>query len=426
MKRFFSFTALAIAGLALFAACGAEVPGAGDNGGGGSADNGTFAGQITIGPVCPVEPCDFPEGAIYQGRDLTFLRSGASTFNVPLNVDGTFSVDLVPADYIIRMEGCAYAGCEVFPIEQTIVAGETVTFHRDFDTGIRSPSQNAGLGRIMADFTNAGLGPVGVGDVVEQPFFEPQGNTLIVNGESIQIFSFGSIELAAAAAALVSQRGDSVGTTMLSWMAPPHFYRYDFGAPDGVIVLYVGSDLSVLRMLDTVAGPQFAGAIVNLDSTGESTIVPTSDDPQAQMEAYLALMIDLRDALANVGNPDSSRGGVPEATAIATEIATYMPFFENLSPQGMVSLLEFYGEQMQEINADVAALAARLVVITGTEELQAALLQGPAFAIADTSTSPIRQAEEGEVVEPLNSGMLIMPGEETGDSTPDMIVELVP
>jgi hypothetical protein len=91
MKRFFSFTALAIAGLALFAACGADIPGAGDNGGGGSADTGKFAGQITIGPVCPVEPCDFPEGAIYQGRDLTFLRSGASTFNGTLNVLTTSS-----------------------------------------------------------------------------------------------------------------------------------------------------------------------------------------------------------------------------------------------------------------------------------------------------------------------------------------------
>jgi hypothetical protein len=426
MKRFLSFTALAIAGLALFAACGADVPGAGDNGDGGSADKGTFAGQITIGPVCPVEPCDFPEGAIYRGRDLTFLRSGASRFNVPLNVDGTFSVDLVPADYIIGMEGCGYAGCEVFPIAQTMVAGETVTFNRDFDTGIRSPSQNAGLGRIMAEFTNAGLGPVGVGDVVEQPFFEPQGMALIVNGESIQIFSFASIELAAAAAALVSPSGDSVGTTMLSWIAPPHFYRYDLGEPDGVIVLYVGSDVSVLRMLDSVAGPQFAGAVVNLDSTGESTIVPNSDDPQAQMEAYVALMLDLQEALLNVGNPDSSRGGVPEATAIAKEIATYTPFFQNLSPRVMVSLLEVYGGQMQEINASVAALAERVVVITGTEELQAALRQGPAFALANSSTLPVRQVDEGEVVEPLDAGMLIMPGEETGGSAPDMIVELLP
>lgn len=217
-----------------------------------------------------------------------------------------------------------------------------------------------------------------------------------------------------------------MGSTTLSWIAPPHFYRYDLGEPDGVIVLYVGSDPSVLRMLDTVAGPQFAGAVVNLDSIDDSTGVMNGDDPQAQMEAYLALMLDLRDALLNVGNPDSSFGGVPEATAIANEIATYTPFFQELSPRVMVSLLEFYGEPMQEVNANVAALAARLVVITGTEELQAALVQGPAFALADSSTLPIRQADEGEVVEPLDAGMLIMPGEETGGSAPDMIVELLP
>ena len=91
----------------------------------------------------------------------------------------------------------------------------------------------------------------------------------------------------------------------------------------------------------------------------------------------------------------------------------------------MASLVEFYGERMQQINADVADQAARLVTMTGTEELEAALLQGPAFALASSETSPIRQAEDGEVVED-GSGMLILPGEETGDANPDMVVELVP
>lgn len=424
MHRFVSSTAFVFAGLSLFAACGADVPTAGDHGGG-SADTGTFAGRITIGPVCPVEPCDLPNGAIYEGRDLTFLRSGASTFKVPLNLDGTFSVDLVPADYLIGLEECVFFGCDIFPFEQTIVAGETVTFNRNFDTGIRSPSQNAGLARITAEFTNAGLGPVGIGDIVEQPFFEPLGQILIVNGEEIQVFSFGSIELAAAAASLVSQSGDTVGTTQLSWIAPPHFYRYDLGKPDGILLLYVGSDASVLRMLESVAGPQFAGAAPDPGFANGFTIVPSSDDPQAQLEAYMALMLDLRDALANVGNPDPSPGGVPEATAIANEVATFTPLFQNMSPRVLASLAEFYGERMQQINAEVADRATRLATMAGTEELQAALLQGPAFALASTSASPIRQAEGGEVVED-GSGMLILPGEETGDADPEMIIELVP
>jgi hypothetical protein len=436
MKRFFSFTALAVAGIALLAACGADVPATGDEGGGGSADKGTFVGQITIGPACPVEPCDLPEGTIYEGRVLTFLRSGASPFKVALNVDGSFSINLVPADYIIGMENCSYFGCEIFPLEQTIVAGETVTFNRDFDTGIRSPSQNAGLARIMADFTNAGLGAVGVGDVVEQPFFEPQGKTLIVNGESIQIFSFASLELADAAAAQVAFDGGSVGTSMVMWMAPPHFYRYELAAPESVIALYVGSEPSVLRMLDNVAGSQFAGAaidptILEQSDITSTSIIPTGDDPQAQMEAYLALMLDLRDALANVGDPDGPSGVAGEATAIANEIATYTPFLQNLSPRVLGSLVEFYGEQMQAVNAEVAEHAARLVTMTGTEELQAALLKGPAFALVDSSISPLRQVDGSvdpveSTEETVGSGMLILPGEETGDGSSDMIVELVP
>lgn len=72
-------------------------------------------------------------------------------------MDGSFSVDLVPADYVISIDGCNYAGCEVCPLRQTIVAGETVTFNRDFDTGIRSPFNNAGIGRLIADITNQGV-----------------------------------------------------------------------------------------------------------------------------------------------------------------------------------------------------------------------------------------------------------------------------
>ena len=59
-------------------------------------------------------------------------------------MDGSFSVDLVPADYIISIDGCNYAG-------------ETVTFNREFDTGIRSPFNNAGIGRLIADITNQGV-----------------------------------------------------------------------------------------------------------------------------------------------------------------------------------------------------------------------------------------------------------------------------
>ncbi|MDA1174581.1 MAG: hypothetical protein O2826_08710 [Chloroflexi bacterium] len=409
MKRFFLFVALAVTGLALFSACGADI----DLDGGAK---GVLEGRVTIGPECPVEPCDTPAGAIYMGRVLILLRSGAASFKAPLGTEGSFRVELVPATYTITMDNCDFFGCDVFPMQKTIAAGETVRLDLDFDTGIRTPGHTSDIDSLIAEIIGLGA-TVAEGEAIDQPFFAVPGRDMIVGTEHVQVFAYASAADAQADANLVDPKGSPIGTSMVGWMAPPHFYLRD-----DLIAIYVGHSDEVVRVLDHVFGPAFAGVTnVILDDSG-----PTSDDPQAQMEAYLALMIDLRDALANVGNPDSSRGGVPEATAIATEIATYTPFFQNLSPRALVSLVEFYGEQMQEINADVADHAARLVTMTGTEELEAALLQGPAFALADTSTSPIRQADESEVVESLDSGMLIMPGEETAESTPDMIVELLP
>jgi hypothetical protein len=390
-------------------ACGAGI---GLDGGA----KGVLEGRITIGPECPVEPCNTPAGAIYMGRDLILPRSGAASFKVPLGTDGSFRAELVPATYTIGMDNCDFFGCDAFPMQKTIAADETVRLDLNFDTGIRTPGHTSGIDSLIAEIS--GLGATVVeGEAIDQPFFAVPGRDMIVGAEHVQVLAYGSAAEAQADADLVDPAGSSVGISMVSWMAPPHFYLRD-----NLIAIYVGFDDEIAHLFDQALGVPFAGvSTVVLDDN-----LSGADDPQATIEAYLALMIDLRDALANVGNPDSSRGGVPEATVIATEIATYMPFFQELSPRVMVSLLVLYGAQMQEVNADVAELAAQLVVITGTEELQAALLQGPAFAIADTSASPIRQAEDGEVVEPLDAGLLIMPGEETGDGTPDMIVELVP
>ena len=311
-------------------------------------------------------------------------------------MDGSFSIDLVPADYVIGMNGCKYASCEVFPLRQTIVAGETVTFNRDFDTGIRSLFNDAGVGRLTADITNQGVA-VGMGAVLTQPFFEPQGRTLIVNDESIHIFPFAAPEETQAAAVRVAPDGGSVGTIMVIRVEPPHFYQYDAAAPESLIVIYAGSDPAVLSLLQAVVGAQFAGADPGVIDT---FVAPDVDDPQAQVEAYVALMLDLRGALAQVGNPDSHIDAEAEAIAIGAEIATYTPFFQGLSDRIIVSLFQFCGERMQAVNAEVAEHIARIVsTMTGVEELIAVLQLGPAFALESTSDAPDREVVEVEVME---------------------------
>ena len=57
-----------------------------------------------------------------------------------------------------------------------------------------------------------------------------------------------------AEADLVSPDGSSVGNTMVSWVATPHFYR-----SGKIIVLYVGENQALTSTLQEVLGSQFAG-----------------------------------------------------------------------------------------------------------------------------------------------------------------------
>ena len=89
---------------------------------------------------------------------------------------------------------------------------------------------------------------------VSQPFFSVKGQVITVNGGEVQVFEYSADASADAEAALVSPDGGSVGTSMISWIAPPHFYK-----KSRLIVLYVGDNTAVIEALEGVLGPQFAG-----------------------------------------------------------------------------------------------------------------------------------------------------------------------
>ncbi len=89
---------------------------------------------------------------------------------------------------------------------------------------------------------------------VSQPFFSVEGQVISVNGQDVQVFEYQDADAAQAEAELVSPDGSSVGTSMVTWIEAPHFYR-----SGKLIVLYVGGSESVLSVLEAVLGPQFAG-----------------------------------------------------------------------------------------------------------------------------------------------------------------------
>ena len=89
---------------------------------------------------------------------------------------------------------------------------------------------------------------------VNQPFFSVPGQVVRLNGNEVQLFIYADETIAKSEADQVSPTGTAVATSMMSWMATPHFYR-----SDSTIALYIGDDAATLTLLEGVLGPQFAG-----------------------------------------------------------------------------------------------------------------------------------------------------------------------
>lgn len=92
------------------------------------------------------------------------------------------------------------------------------------------------------------------GESVEQAFFSVIGTMINLNGESVQVFEYDSAETMESDAVLVDAGGGSIGTSMVSWVATPHFYK-----KGRILVLYVGDNAETLGLLESVLGAQFAG-----------------------------------------------------------------------------------------------------------------------------------------------------------------------
>lgn len=105
--------------------------------------------------------------------------------------------------------------------------------------------------------TGATVEPAGE---LTQPFFSVNGSVIAVNGSDVQVFEYADAAAAEAEAALVSPDGSSIGTSMVGWVASPHFYQVE-----KLIVLYVGDSEAVTDVLESVLGQQFAGRSGSLE-----------------------------------------------------------------------------------------------------------------------------------------------------------------
>ncbi len=99
---------------------------------------GTVAGKVSIGPLCPVEPCPGPVPDVYSSRYIILQPEAGEPTQVKLNSNGSFEAQLKPGTYKVNLTDCTFMGCSrVLPKTVTVKANETTYIQIDIDTSIR-------------------------------------------------------------------------------------------------------------------------------------------------------------------------------------------------------------------------------------------------------------------------------------------------
>lgn len=101
---------------------------------------GILAGQVTMGPFCPVErpgvPCPVPPDA-YSSRRILVYKTDGKTLAAQKNLetDGRYTLQLAPGDYLVTISP---AGIGQLPFKNATVRSNQITkLDFDIDTGIR-------------------------------------------------------------------------------------------------------------------------------------------------------------------------------------------------------------------------------------------------------------------------------------------------
>jgi len=101
-------------------------------------EKGTIFGMVTIGPLCPVEPCPDPQPDIYSSRDIILIPEEGEPLIFELRSDVSFEAEVQPGRYNLNISNCEFLGCQsTLPIEVDINQNEALFIEIMIDTGIR-------------------------------------------------------------------------------------------------------------------------------------------------------------------------------------------------------------------------------------------------------------------------------------------------
>lgn len=103
---------------------------------------GTLSGEVTVGPICPVEridvPCPVPPEA-YTSREVVIFGKDGKTEVARKHFDSTgyYEFSLKPGEYVVNIPKQGIGGGKDLPHKVMVVTGRTTTFNFNIDTGIR-------------------------------------------------------------------------------------------------------------------------------------------------------------------------------------------------------------------------------------------------------------------------------------------------
>jgi hypothetical protein len=174
--------------------------------------------------------------------------------------------------------------------QATQVARSTVAAPTSTGTVVASQGGAAQDQASLIDALRKAGATATIGGQVEQPFLSATGTQVTINGADVQVFEYAD---EAAAQADVTKLADTLAgrrTTMISWVASPHAYR-----AGRVIVLYVGDDPAILKLLQDTLGAPFAEQQISAPSAG--TVAPVATAATSQGETTVTDRASLIDAL---------------------------------------------------------------------------------------------------------------------------------
>jgi hypothetical protein len=109
---------------------------------GGNSETGTLQGNVTIGPICPVErpgePCPVP-CETYQARKVMIYDESGTKLVKQVDIDcmGHYRVELQAAEYTVDINRVGIDRSGDIPKKVDIRPGHTIDVNIDIDTGIR-------------------------------------------------------------------------------------------------------------------------------------------------------------------------------------------------------------------------------------------------------------------------------------------------